>query len=139
MSQSEITWYVTKDVAAKLISIVQSRYPNEACGLLAGQDHHLTEAIEVYNSVESGSPLFYLEPKEMIRSIQSIREKGLQWMGVFHSHPNGSIQPSRTDIENWHYPNLLYCIAAVESYENIPFKIYRLKNEEFIEQTFTYS
>jgi proteasome lid subunit RPN8/RPN11 len=125
------------DVANRMKSIVQSHYPNEACGLLAGQGRRLTEVMEVGNSAKHRSHLFYLEPMEMIQSIQSIRQKGLQWMGVFHSHPGGSGQPSEADLQNWHYPTLLYCIAAVDPYENVKIHIYRQQNLEFIEQAYT--
>jgi proteasome lid subunit RPN8/RPN11 len=76
---------------------VSSQAPLEACGLLAGKGDSVESVLEVRNADES--PVrFRMEPKEQYQAFEWIDAKGLELVGIFHSHPSGPETASPTDI-----------------------------------------
>lgn len=126
--------YIRTALIQRIQSIVQSRLPNEACGLLAGQKDVLSEIIEVSNSSAFPQNSFNMDSGSLINAIYQIERMGLEWIGIMHSHPNGTIKPSSVDIKEWNYPNLLYGIATAQSGGPIRFYLYRWRKEQFIRQ-----
>jgi len=41
-----------------------------------------------------------------------IREAGLEFMGIYHSHPRGDNKPSARDIDQAYYPGVAYFILT---------------------------
>lgn len=71
-------------------------HPREACGIVFGND--TIEAVEparnIANNPERG---FEIEPAALLRAHREARGAGRAVLGWYHSHPNGSAQPSATD------------------------------------------
>ncbi len=85
--------------------------PREACGLLAGGGAVLQERIECSN----GSPdprSFEIPPQELFSAFRALRQRGLEPLGVYHSHPDGAGEPSRRDFEEFFYPQWSYWIVS---------------------------
>src|SRR5947208_12709358 len=83
--------------------------PNEACGLVAavpGTD----KADRVYrcrNAAES-SRLYEVEPLDHLKADRDAESRGLEIVGVYHSHTHTDAYPSPTDVNqapdpSWHY------------------------------------
>ncbi|MEX3615340.1 M67 family metallopeptidase [Paenibacillus glucanolyticus] len=74
--------------------------PQEACGVLIGHSRAasrtltVTQFIPVKNTAESPLHSFHLDPVHWTRL--ALTEKGL--VGLFHSHPHTSPEPSREDM-----------------------------------------
>ena len=84
--------------------------PFEACGLLAGKIDTVHEVLAITNQLRS-STRFRMEPAEQVRAFAMIETKGLELLGIFHSHPAppGAADASRaglspTDIVEAAYP-----------------------------------
>jgi [CysO sulfur-carrier protein]-S-L-cysteine hydrolase len=88
---------LTKQQHQKMIALVASKYPLEACGLLAGLAEKVERVIEVTNQAQS--PLRYvMDPVEQLHAFEWIESNGLDLLGIFHSHPSGPETVSPTDI-----------------------------------------
>jgi proteasome lid subunit RPN8/RPN11 len=88
---------------------VGGRAPEEACGLVAGRDNIALEVIPVTNALHS--PVRYrMDPQEQLEAFTRIEERGLEIVGIYHSHPSGPAQPSPTDIAEAFYPEAVYLI-----------------------------
>lgn len=75
-------------------------YPNEACGLLAGDGRYVTLAVPVPN-VDDVDPTsrFHMHPQEQLSAWRAIQARGLTVMGLYHSHPKTTrLQPSSYDL-----------------------------------------
>jgi len=82
---------------------VNRRLPQEACGLLAGENDLVERSLGIPNA--DRSPVrFRMEPRAQWRAFQSIESAGLELVGIYHSHPNGPDHPSPTDIAETMYP-----------------------------------
>lgn len=76
---------------------IQRCRPEEACGLLAGQDGTVRAVLPIKN--QAGSPVrFRMDPVEQLRAFDRIERQGWELLGIFHSHPAGPPRPSATDI-----------------------------------------
>jgi len=83
--------------------------PNEACGLVAAVPG--TSKIErVYrcgNAAES-SRLYEVDPLDHLKADRDAEGRGLEIVGVYHSHTHTDAYPSPTDVKQapdptWHY------------------------------------
>lgn len=83
--------------------------PDEACGLLAGPPG--TDRAAVFypcrNAAES-SRVYTIDPKDHLRADRDAESRGLEIMGVMHSHTHTEGYPSPTDVAQapdpgWHY------------------------------------
>lgn len=101
----------------ELVAWARSGYPNEACGILAGDGlpgkggravafHGLTNA--------AASPLRYLiDAREQLQVMLAIDDADQATWGIFHSHVRSPAEPSPTDIGLAFYPDALYLICSL--------------------------
>ena len=89
---------------------VERCLPFEACGLLAGKLGTVQEVIVITNKLRS-STRFRMEPAEQVRAFAAIESRGLELLGIFHSHPADPgtadavrVGLSATDIAEAAYP-----------------------------------
>jgi proteasome lid subunit RPN8/RPN11 len=83
--------------------------PDEACGLLAGPPGttRCTAFYPCRNAAES-SKLYTVDPKDHLRADRDAEGRGLEIVGVMHSHTHTEAYPSPTDVAQapdpgWHY------------------------------------
>jgi proteasome lid subunit RPN8/RPN11 len=84
-------------------------YPLEACGLLlglAGQDE-IIEFVPTRNTAESAR-VYTVDPRDHLRIEREAEDRGLEVVGVMHSHTHSEPYPSPTDVAQapdptWHY------------------------------------
>ena len=76
---------------------VQAVAPLEACGLLAGKKDRVEAVLVMHNQAQS--PVrFTLDPRAQLEAFDWIESRGLDLVGIFHSHPAGPETPSAADI-----------------------------------------
>src|SRR5512141_1486608 len=83
--------------------------PEEACGLLVGEHEIVKEVYPITNRLHSATR-FEMEPKEQLEAFKHIDNSHLELVGIFHSHPDGPVHPSETDIRSYAYPDVAYLI-----------------------------
>src|SRR5262245_59359765 len=86
-----------------MLAHLRANWPEEACGILAGQAGTVRQIYRVENIRHS--PVAYeMEAAEQVRVMLEIEARGWELLGIFHSHPHGPPFPSETDIELAFYP-----------------------------------
>ena len=97
----------------------EAAYPEEACGLLVGRAEPggawQVRAVEASANVAEPprARRFEVDPKLRLRLERALRESPDSVVGVYHSHPNGSAEPSETDISMIFEPEMVWLITAV--------------------------
>ena len=83
--------------------------PDEACGLLAGppEGSRCTVFYPCRNTAAS-SKLYTVDPGDHLRADRDAESRGLEIIGVMHSHTHTDPYPSPTDVAqapvpSWHY------------------------------------
>jgi proteasome lid subunit RPN8/RPN11 len=78
-------------------------FPDECCGFMFGQEkgegnRQVTVAYPIHNSaVENRKRRFEIAPKDYLRGEQYALENDVQFLGIYHSHPNHPAIPSEHD------------------------------------------
>lgn len=78
----------------------KERKPNESCALLFGKtENEKMNVSEIFIAENTdGSPVnFTISNEELIQGYKVAEEKGLDVIGIFHSHPDSEAYPSPTD------------------------------------------
>lgn len=95
-----------------MISHARSVYPQECCGLLAGNSGIASNTYRMTNIDQS--PFSYLmEPKEQFVALKDMRKKGIEMIAIYHSHPKTDAEPSNIDINLAYYPDAYYIILSL--------------------------
>jgi len=103
---------IPKGFADSIIEQARSEHPNEACGLLAGNDGAATKLYRMTNAERS--PVIYrMEPAEQLRVFNDIEEQGLDLVAIYHSHTRSAAYPSATDVQLAYYPEAVYVIVSL--------------------------
>ncbi len=71
--------------------------PQEACGLLFGSGDSIVAARSAQNVADDPLTRFEVDPRVLFDAHKAARSGGAAICGCYHSHPNGSAQPSPTD------------------------------------------
>ena len=88
--------------------------PNECCGMLSGEKCFIDEIMCCANEYSSSSE-FSVSPPELFEFLRSLRERGRDFLGVYHSHPEGKHTPSGRDGEEFHYRDTSYWIVSLNN------------------------
>ncbi len=78
--------------------------PNECCGLLAGRlsedggNGEVTAHYPLVNELRSPTE-FLSDSREMFAAVKDMRQKKIEVLAVYHSHPSSTPIPSKRDLE----------------------------------------
>ncbi len=94
-------------------------YPFECCGLMLGRFENdgrkiVTETYPISNAREEAAKRnrFLIGPEELLRGEKYAREKALDVVGFYHSHPDDRAVPSQYDLEHA-WPTYSYVVVSV--------------------------
>ncbi len=108
-----------------IIEHAQEEFPNECCGLLAGVGTRVAHLFRGRNIDQS--PFTYrLDPHEQLRFFKDIDARGLELLGIYHSHTRSPAYPSRTDIAKAYYPDVAYVIVSLQNRESPLVRAFRI-------------
>lgn len=98
-------------IVEEMLRIARSEPRIECCGLLAGIGGIITKIFPAKNALASATA-YDVSPQELFQLFRSMREEGLEHLGIYHSHPATENVPSPRDIELAAYPNEAYFIIS---------------------------
>ena len=97
----------------------EETYPHECCGVLLGCSDDGVNAVE--DAVRAGNTRtdsahnrYQIAPQELIKIQRVARERGLDIVGFYHSHPDHPARWSSTDLAEAHWFGCSYVITSVE-------------------------
>ncbi|HEX6897799.1 MAG TPA: M67 family metallopeptidase [Bryobacteraceae bacterium] len=84
-----------------MVSHAEKTFPKECCGVMVGSDGVVREAVPVPNAYTGPQEDFFvMDPQDLSRVDREARGKGLEVLGIFHSHPNCDAYFSKRDLEH---------------------------------------
>ncbi len=97
----------------------EETYPHECCGVLLGiaddGGNTVSETVRAGNTrTDSAHNRYNISPQELVKIQRQAREKKLDIVGFYHSHPDHPAQWSVTDFAEAHWIGCSYVITAVE-------------------------
>lgn len=109
----------------QMLSHAQEEWPNEACGIIAGDEETVLKIYPADNQ-EKSPYKFLISPKEQIRILNDIEINGYKMIGVYHSHPNTDPYPSETDLKFSLHLDMFLAIISLKRREKPRLCIFRI-------------
>lgn len=94
-----MTLVLSSAILDDLQQLARQAAPKEACGLLFGDNGTVLGFLATKNVAEQPLRHFEIDPADLIAAERAMRDGGPNIAGYFHSHPSGSVSPSKTDAE----------------------------------------
>lgn len=115
---------LSAEVRRQMVEHCLEGLPLEACGLLGGSpEPALATVCYPTRNIEESARLYTVDPLQHLRADRDAEERGLELIGVFHSHTHTDAYPSPTDVARapdpgWHYVlvSLKYAEPHVRSF-----------------------
>jgi proteasome lid subunit RPN8/RPN11 len=90
---------------AAMVAHARATYPNECCGAMLGaiegDTKAVREAVALENAFEGAQAARYeLRPEDLLAADKAARARGMDLIGIYHSHPDCGAYFSNTDLQN---------------------------------------
>jgi proteasome lid subunit RPN8/RPN11 len=88
-----------------MVAHAQKTYPNECCGAMIGAIDDSGKVVRVAVPLENAftgeqGARYELRQEDLLRADSEARQRGMDLIGIFHSHPDCDAYFSKTDLEN---------------------------------------
>jgi proteasome lid subunit RPN8/RPN11 len=96
---------IEKTAWETMVRHAQQTFPNECCGAMLGTSDgdrkKVTMAVPLENSYDGAQGARYeIKPEDLIAADREARARGMDLVGIFHSHPDCDAYFSETDLKN---------------------------------------
>ena len=113
-------------LAEQITAHCRAGLPNEACGLLAGDDAGVRAVSPIANA--DASPASYtIEPAGHFAALVDAERRGWDLIGAFHSHVDEPAYPSRRDIAGAAEPDWVWLVVGPMR-GDAEIRAYRIRN-----------
>lgn len=126
---------------ADVAAWARRRDPREACGLLIGRRAHgCVEVVEVREArnlaADRAEARFELDPLDHLAAEEHAAARGLEVVGVWHSHPDAPARPSEEDRAGA-WSGWSHAIVGLTGGRVAELRAWRLLDGRFVEQVVT--
>jgi proteasome lid subunit RPN8/RPN11 len=118
--------YIPQSIIDGIIAQARKELPNEACGLLIGNENEAVKQFPLTN-IDHSPEHFSFDPKEQFGVLKEARSQGLQIIANYHSHPESPARPSEEDIRLAFDPDIIYIILSLQEKDNPVIKAFSIK------------
>jgi proteasome lid subunit RPN8/RPN11 len=112
----------------------EADYPHECGGLLLGhldgETKTVVETLPMENTAaeETRHDRVLIDPRDLMKADKKAREKGLDVVGYYHSHPDDEAVPSQFDLDHA-LPIWSYIIVSVRDKEAVDWNSWEMEND----------
>ncbi len=131
---------IKEDLIKEIAREGEEGYPYEICGFILGKidyKNNIREAEEVFQvenqNKERANDRFEIDPKDYLKVEDYADKKGIQIIGIYHTHPDHPDRPSQTDLM-FAQPDMSYIIMSVKNGKASNWRSWELENNQFIEE-----
>jgi proteasome lid subunit RPN8/RPN11 len=124
---------IPEDLIRRIHAHGAETYPQECCGALLGQEsearREVLDLLPLANRRrDSPQNRFELAPEDVRLAEKTARDRQLELLGWYHSHPDAPARPSEFDREHA-WPWYSYIIVSVEKGEPRDMTSWRLQDD----------
>lgn len=90
---------------AAILAHARATYPKECCGAMLGtidgERKTVHASMQLQNAFEGAQAARYeLRPEDLLAADKAARERQMDLIGIYHSHPDCDAYFSKTDLQN---------------------------------------
>ena len=100
---------ISRAIHLRMVGHALDGLPDEACGLLAGPPgRDRAEVFYPTRNADASSRTYTVDPRDHRKADRDAEDRGMEIIGVMHSHTHTDAYPSPTDVAQapdpgWHY------------------------------------
>ena len=127
------TLRLTREQYLRIVAHCFDGLPDEACGLLAGplaDDGDPTGAVtEVYpcTNADASARTYTVDSRDLLRAMRDAEQRGVELVGVWHSHTHTDAYPSDTDVRQAFEPGWVYVLVSLK-HADPAMRAYRIRD-----------
>jgi len=122
---------ISESLFKELILHCKEVYPEEACGILSGKKGRVEEIFKMTN-IEHSPVSYLMDSKEQFKVMKEMRLRGLEMLGIYHSHTASEAYPSAKDISLAFY-DVAYVIVSLMREEPVV-RVFRIINQQEVKE-----
>ncbi|PYS48694.1 MAG: hypothetical protein DMF68_12275 [Acidobacteria bacterium] len=104
----------------EMLAHAREASPSECCGLVGGRLERAQSVYRLRNVASDALVGYEAAPEELFAAQRSMRERGEELLGIYHSHPRAREPvPSETDVRLAYYPSAIYFIIGLSAESEI--------------------
>lgn len=84
-----------------------------------GEEGGRVTRVYLMKNTKASPEEYLMEPEEQFAVFKDMRQKGLELISIFHSHPHSPARPSAKDIAMAHYKEAIYTIISPEKAKEV--------------------
>jgi proteasome lid subunit RPN8/RPN11 len=90
---------------AVMVAHAREAYPNECCGAMLGSIDGGQKLVRIALRLENAfagaqAARYELRPEDLLKADQAARQRKMDLIGIYHSHPDCDAYFSKTDLQN---------------------------------------
>ena len=124
---------LNEDVWHQMVGHAYGGLPEEACGLFAGDADGTASVFYPCRNAAASSRVYTIDPRDHLRADRDAEGRGLEIIGVMHSHTHTEAYPSPTDVTQAPDPGWHYVIVSLKR-ESAVLRSYRIVDGEIAEE-----
>ena len=127
---------LVKEALNEITAHIEQTYPYEGCGVMLGVDDKVMTIYKGTNiRQDRKEDRFLLDPSDINEAEKLARQKSMDVLGFYHSHPDHPAMPSSTDLEDA-WEGYYYLIASVNHGEIGDVGLFKLSDakKDFIKE-----
>jgi proteasome lid subunit RPN8/RPN11 len=120
---------ISRALLTRIHAHLEHGYPNEACGVMLGKEGVVKEVVPADNQrTDSARNRYLIDPLAYMKIERDADTRGLQVLGIYHSHPDVAARPSEFDLDHA-WPNFSYLIVSVVKGKAVESNSWRLRED----------
>ena len=132
MTMAETVLSISKELVERIRAHGAETYPDECCGALLGRDLEPREIVALFPVInrrdDSPRNRFSVTAEDVRDAEKAARQKNLEVVGWYHSHPDHPARPSQYDRDHA-WPWYSYIIVSVANGEPQYMTSWRLNDD----------
>jgi len=119
-----------RSLVNRLLHEAQTLEDHEVCGLIGAVEGSPQNAYPITNVASQPRSHFLMDPRDQIRAMKTMRQRGETLFAIYHSHPCAPALPSREDLEQVSYPEALTLIISLKTKGVLEIRAFRLDGHQ---------
>ncbi len=122
-----------QELIDEMLAHAREDAPNEACGIIAGQDGRPVKLFRAKNA--EASPYRYsVDPQDLFRIYRECEENGWEFLVIYHSHTASEAYPSGTDVRLAFWPETFYVLVSLMDADEPVVRAFRIVEGQVTEE-----
>jgi proteasome lid subunit RPN8/RPN11 len=120
---------ITKRHYDIIIKQAQTNHPQECGGFLGGKDLTISAILPTFNAhLYNKTDTFAVTSEDILRAHEFFDKHGLEYFGIYHTHPKASATPSDQDLRN---VQRFMFIISLQNFDFPDFAAYEVNGKEY--------